>query len=122
MLYEVITYQREIGGEVLSVYSDRLKMFSLVVAKNIKEDVEKERLLIKKVCKDEGIVEGSPEEDSRLEKVKRKIDMVEKGITDPFFSLAAYSTPANLEKIFCAENMDSGLAGRVIFVRRNNFV
>jgi len=110
-------YQREIGGEVLSVYSDRLKMFSLVVAKNIKEDVEKERLLIKKVCKDEGIVEGSPEEDSRLEKVKRKIDMVEKGITDPFFSLAAYSTPANLEKIFCAENMDSGLAGRVIFVR-----
>ena len=47
--------------------------------------------------------------------------MVESGIADPYFSLAAYSTPAKLEKIFCSENMESGLAGRVIFVRAPSY-
>ena len=110
-------YQREVGSEMLSVYSDRLKMFSVVDARGVKEDAEKEKLRIMKELRDEGVPEGSPEVDNRLRDVIKRIEMVEMGITDPFFSLAAYSTPAKLEKIFCEENMESGLAGRVIFVR-----
>ena len=83
-------YQREIGSEILSVYSDRLKMFSVVDTKGIKEEVEKERARILKDCRDEGITSGSDEETNRLAEVQRKISMVESGIADPYFSLAAY--------------------------------
>lgn len=110
-------YQREIGSEILSAYTDRHKVFSIVDTKGIKEEAEKEASSIKKDARDEGITDNSPELGNRLAAVTRKIEMVENGIRDPFFSLAAYSTPGKLEKIFCEENIESGLAGRVIFVR-----
>jgi len=110
-------YKKETGSEILSVYSDRLKMFSVVDIKTINEETEKEKAVILKGCREEGIPSGSPEEANRLAAINKKIDMVKHGIVDPHFSMAAYSTPAKLEKIFCTENMESGLAGRVIFVR-----
>ncbi|EGI5777945.1 hypothetical protein UA63_004876, partial [Salmonella enterica subsp. enterica serovar 4,5:i:-] len=109
-------YMAELGSEILSVYSDRLKKFSDLDAVNAKEQLEKELKKLKAEVKDKGIVES--EYRRREQQLEREILWpIQQGIEDPIFSMMCFSTPEKLSSIICSENIGTGLIGRAIFIK-----
>ncbi len=95
-------YMAELGSEILSVYSDRLKKFSDLDAVNAKEQLEKELKKLKAEVKDKGIVES--EYRRREQQLEREILWpIQQGIEDPIFSMMCFSTPEKLSSIICSE-------------------
>lgn len=110
------TYMQELGSEILSVYSDRLKKFSDLDAVNAKEQLDKELKKLRAEVKDKGIAEG--EYRRREAQLEREILWpIQQGIEDPIFSMMCFSTPEKLAKIICQENIGTGLIGRGIFIK-----
>lgn len=110
------TYMQELGSEILSIYSDRLKKFSDLDIINAKELLEKEIKKLKAEVRDKGIVES--EARRREEQLERKILFpIQQGIEDPIFSMMCFSTPEKLASIVCSENIGTGLIGRAIFIK-----
>ena len=110
------TYMQELGSEILSIYSDRLKKFSDLDAINAKEQLEKELKKLKAEVKDKGIVES--EYRRREQQLEREILWpIQQGIEDPIFSMMCFSTPEKLASIVCSENIGTGLIGRAIFIK-----
>jgi len=109
------SYKQELDSELLSCYTSKRKLFSIVDVKGIKEDCDKEEKRIKNNINDESI--GKPEGDKLLKLIEARKDLVSKGVENPFFGMCTYSTPSNMEKVFRAETIESGLIGRTIFVR-----
>lgn len=110
------TYMAELGSEILSIYSDRLKKFSDLDAINAKEQLEKEIKKLKSEVKEKGIVES--EYRRREMQLEREILWpIQQGIEDPIFSMMCFSTPEKLASIICAENIGTGLIGRAIFIK-----
>lgn len=110
------TYMAELGSEILSVYSDRLKKFSDLDIINAKEQLEKEVKKLKSKAKDEGFGDGEyGRREARLE--REILAPIQHGIEDPIFSMMCFSTPEKLGSIVCAENIGTGLIGRAIFIK-----
>ena len=110
------TYMAELGSEILSIYSDRLKKFSDLDAINAKELLEKELKKLRAEVKDKGIVET--EYRRREMQLEREILWpIQNGIEDPIFSMMCFSTPEKLASIICSENIGTGLIGRAIFIK-----
>lgn len=110
------TYMAELGSEILSVYSDRLKKFSDLDAINAKEQLEKEIKKLRAEVKEKGIAQS--EQERRERQLEREILLpIQQGIEDPIFSMMCFSTPEKLANIICAENIGTGLIGRGIFIK-----
>lgn len=110
------SYMHELGSEILSVYSDRLKKFSDLDIINAKELLEKEIKKLKSRAKDEAIATGEIQRQEA--KLEREILLpIQQGIEDPIFSMMCFSTPEKLGSIVCAENIGTGLIGRAIFIK-----
>lgn len=107
-------YMSELGPEILSTYTDRLKKFSALDIENAKEKYEKEEKKLLKQSKDMGLTNGELER--RKERLYSEIvSSYEDGIKDPMLNIMAQSTPENIGSFICRENIDSGLAGRFLF-------
>ncbi len=110
------TYMAELGSEILSVYSDRLKKFSDLDIINAKEQLEKEMKKLRAEVKDKGLPDS--EHRRREEQLEREILWpIQQGIEDPIFSMMCFSTPEKLASIICEENIGTGLIGRAIFIK-----
>lgn len=109
-------YMQELGSEILSVYSDRLKKFSDLDILNAKEILEKEVKKLYKKGKDNGIVESEIKRQEAL--LERDIlQPIMQGIEDPIFSMMCFSTPGKLSNIISQQHIESGLIGRGIFIK-----
>lgn len=109
-------YMQELGSEILSTYSDRLKKFSDLDAINAREELDKQIKKLRAKAKDEAVVTGEVQRQEA--KLEREILLpILNGIEDPIFSLMCFSTPEKLSKIICAENIGTGLIGRGIFIK-----
>lgn len=109
-------YMQELGSEILSVYSDRLKKFSDLDIINAKEALEKEIKKLHKKAKDKGIVENEVTRQEAL--LEREILLpIMQGVEDPIFSMMCFSTPEKMSKIISQQHIESGLIGRAIFVK-----
>ncbi len=109
-------YMQELGSEILSVYSDRLKKFSDLDILNAKETLGKEIKKLRSRAKDEAIATGEIQRQEA--KLEREILLpIQQGIEDPIFSMMCFSTPEKLGSIICAENIGTGLIGRGIFIK-----
>lgn len=109
-------YMQELGSEILSVYSDRLKKFSDLDIINAKEILEKEIKKLHKKGKDKAIVESEIKRQEAL--LEREIlQPIMQGIEDPIFSMMCFSTPGKLSNIISQQHIESGLIGRGIFIK-----
>lgn len=109
-------YLRNIGNEMMSLYTDSIKKFNYLEIKGVKTEVEEDVKKETKKMKDEGISFGGGEYTRRMAEIMKRVDEVTSGIQNPYFAVAGYSTPQKLASIFSQENIESGLIGRMLVV------
>lgn len=104
-------------AEILKMSSTSLYTFRGMERRKLMQDAEKEVARLTKK------VEETTEEKLKhtLEKIlqreKNKVEWLENGLPNPFFSIMGHSTPANLDSFIKLENIESGLLGRALIVR-----
>jgi len=110
------TYETKMEAEILTMSATKLYTFRGMEKRSLMEVYTKELARINKKIDEPG--DDDPDMLGRLlEKVKERIDWLENGLPDPFFSLMGHSVPSRLDSFIKTENIDSGFLGRALIVR-----
>ena len=110
------TYETKMEAEILTMSATKLYTFRGMEKRSLMDVYMKELARISKKIDEPG--DDDPDMLGRLlEKVKERIDWLENGLPDPFFSLMGHSVPSRLDSFIKTENIDSGFLGRALIVR-----
>jgi hypothetical protein len=110
------TYETKMEAEILTMFGTELYTFRGMEKRSLME------VYLKELGRIESKLEAAEGEDADkltrvLEKVKARIDWLENGLPNPFFSLMGHSVPERLDSFIKTENIASGFLGRALIVR-----
>jgi len=110
------TYETKMEAEILTMSSTKLYTFRGMEKRSLLEVYGKQASQIEgKLEKAEG--EEADKLIRALEKAKTRLDWLENGLPDPFFSLMGHSVPSRLDSFIRTDNIDSGFLGRTLVAR-----
>lgn len=110
------TYESKMEAEILTMSSTKLYTFRGVEKREFSEKINNYIARLNR-----RIDEGEDGLEEQLKFAEEKLDWVINGLPDPHFSLMGHSTPDNLDSLINYHNIGTGLLGRMLVVRCNEY-
>jgi hypothetical protein len=110
------TYESKMEAEILTMSSTSLYTFRGAEKREFSEKINNQIARVNK-----RIDEGENNLSNYLELLEQRLDWVENGFPNPHFSLMGHSTPDNIDFLINKQNIGSGLLGRMLIVRCNEY-
>ncbi|MEQ6886463.1 hypothetical protein [Salicola sp. Rm-C-2C1-2] len=112
------TYETKMEAEILKMNTTELYTFRGMEKRQLRNLIDQDIKNLEK--KAEGMEEGSEDADKiqrALERNRKRLDWLDNGLPNPFFSLMGHSVPQNLDQFIQPDNIASGLLGRTLVMR-----
>lgn len=110
------TYESKMEAEILTMNSTELYTFRGMEKRSLLNIYTTESKRLEKDVQ-EASDDDLPKVQRALEKVKRRLEWLEHGLPDPFFSLMGHSVPERLDAFIKPDNIASGFLGRTLVMR-----
>jgi hypothetical protein len=112
------TYETKMEAEILTMFSTELYTFRGMEKRYLADVYKKEVSGLTKKLDDGNLDEQTARKLEALKKrYQRRVDWLEDGLPDPFFSLMGHSVAERLDSFVKTDNIDSGFIGRALIMR-----
>lgn len=112
------TYESKMEAEILTMFGTELYTFRGMEKRSLMEIYQKQASQVEKALDEaQGDTEKAEILERTLDKAKRRLDWLENGLPDPFFSLMGHSVPERLDSFIKTDNIASGFLGRTLITR-----
>ena len=112
------TYETKMEAEILTMNSTELYTFRGMEKRSLTEIYRKQAAQLEKAVEEAGDDdEKATRLNKALQKAERRLDWLENGLPDPFFSMMGHSVPQRLDSFIKPDNIDSGFLGRTLVTR-----
>lgn len=110
------TYESKMEAEILTMNSTELYTFRGMEKRSLLNIYATEQKRLEKAVQ-EASEDDLPKVQRALEKVEQRVEWLEHGLPDPFFSLMGHSVPERLDAFIKPDNIASGFLGRTLVMR-----
>ncbi|MFC6685031.1 hypothetical protein ACFQGA_11495 [Marinobacter koreensis] len=111
-------YESKMEAEILTMNTTELYTFRGMEKRALTEIYQKHVKQLEKAVEDAGEDEEKAVQMERaLDKAQRRLDWLENGLPDPFFSMMGHSVPERLDAFIKLDNISSGFLGRTLITR-----
>ena len=112
------SYESKMEAEILTMSSTELYTFRGMEKRQLANIYRTElQAVTKKLDSGELEDEQANKLDAVCKRIQQRINWLEDGMPDPFFSLMGHSVPERLDSFVSASNIDSGFIGRALVMR-----
>ena len=110
------SYETKMEAEILTMSSTALYTFRGAEKREFSEKINSRIARLNKRIDD-----GENNLDDEIKTLEEQLKWIENGLPKPHFSLMGHSTPDNIDSLINQQNIGSGLLGRMIIVRSNDY-
>lgn len=110
------TYESKMEAEILTMNSTELYTFRGMEKRQLSSIYAQELKRLKKAA-EFADSEALPRLERAIRKIKSRIEWLEHGMPNPFFSLMGHSVPERLDEFIKPDNISSGFLGRTLIMR-----
>ncbi|MBD3655511.1 hypothetical protein [Marinobacter sp.] len=112
------TYEKKMEADILTMNSTELYTFRGIEKRSLMDIYQKQASQLEKALDEAGDdTEKAEKLERALAKAQRRVDWLENGLPDPFFSLMGHSVPERLDSFIRVDNIASGFLGRTLVTR-----
>lgn len=112
------TYEQKMEAEILTMFTSELYTFRGSEKRSLSDLYRRELDSINKRLEKGELADDEKDKLQRVQKIlNQRLEWLEHGMPNPFFSLMGHSVPERLDAFVKADNIDGGFIGRTLVIR-----